>query len=439
MLSIFIALSQTLVNAGFSQALIQKKNVDEEDYSSVFYINLCVSIILYFSLFLTAPLISDFYHQPILIRMTRVLALVFVINAFSYVQEARMTKELKFKTLMYVHIPSTILAGIISVIMALMGFGVWSIVIQQLVMRTAYAFQLWLYSKWKPLFVYNKAKIRSLFSFGSKLMLSGILNSIYTNIYLVVIGKFFAVDALGYYQNARNFVNTPTNTLSSVVANVTYPVFSSLQHDNKRLKEGYKRSIQQLFFWLCPALTLAGVLATPLFRFIMTDKWIPAVPYFQMLCIVGMLLPLNGYNLNIVNVKGRSDIFLKLEIIKKLIITVGIAITIPYGIWALIIFQVANSIFSYFLNSYYSGRFIQYPMKEQVRDILPILLLSISVGAIVLFIDWSLDKTYDILRLIVGFGVGGSLYWISARFWRFSPLMDFRYLFQSKLANRFIK
>jgi O-antigen/teichoic acid export membrane protein len=439
MLAIFIEVSQTLINGGFNQALIQKKDADEEDYSSVFYINLLASIALYGILFFCAPLIADFYRQPILVPMTRVLAVVFIINAFAYVQQARLTKFLQFKTLMFIHIPSTVISGVISIVMAWAGFGVWSIVAQQIVMRLAYAIQLWIHSKWTPLQSFNRQRAKKLFSFGGKLMVSGLLDSAYSNIYLIVIGKFFPVDVLGYYQNARNLARTPTNTLSSVLSSVTYPAFSTIQDDNARLKAGYKRSIEQLLFWLCPISVFAGVLATPLFRFILTAKWLPAVPYFQLLCVVGILFPLNSFNLNIINVKGRSDLFLKLEIIKKVIVTIGIIATLPFGIWALVIFQAANSFIAYFINSYYSGRFIQYPMGEQIRDIMPILLLTAGTGLLIGLTDHFLSGTPDIARLVVGFGLGSVLYWMASRFWKLAPYLEFKHFFQTKLVNRFSK
>lgn len=439
MLTIFITVSQTLVSAGFNQALIQKKETDEEDYSSVFYINLVISICLYGILFFTAPLIADFYHQPILISLTRVLALIFIINAFSYVQQVRLIKEMRFKTLMLIHLPSTIISGFIAIMMAFYGYGVWSIVALQLIMQLAYAIQIWAYSKWKPLFSFNKKKSKSLFNFGSKLMISGIIHSIYENVYLVIIGKFFPLDVLGYYQNAQKLVDTPTQAFSSVISSVTFPAFSSLQDNDTKLKEGYKRSIQQLLFWLCPLLTLSAVLAKPLFRIVLTDKWLPSVPFFQLLCIVGIFYPLNAFNLNIVNVKGRSDLFLKLEIIKKIIITIGIIITLPLGIWPLIIFQVVFSFIAYFLNSYFSGRFIHYSVREQIKDIFPIFFLSISVGLIVLLLDKSFSNLPEIMQLIIGFGIGSGLYWFTAKFFHFEPYFEFKHILQTKFINHFAK
>lgn len=427
-----------LVVAGFNQALIQKKNTNEEDYSSVFYINLVVSLAMYLVLFFAAPFIAEFYNQPILIDLTRVLSLVFVINAFSYVQEARLTKEMRFKTLMLIHIPATVIGGIVSVVLAFLNFGVWSLIALQLVYRFAYAVQIWIYSKWKPLFSFNKDSARGLFSFGSKLMLSQVINTIFRNSYLIVIGKFFPLASVGYYQNANNLVQYPTSTFTSALKNVTFSAFSSIQDNNKKLKDGYKKVVLQLLFWLCPAFVLASALTVPLFRLIFTEKWLPAVPYFRLLCIVGILWPINDYNLSIVNIKGRSDITLKLEILKKAIIAVSLVIAIPFGIWIVIIAQVFNTFVSFFLNSYYSGRFIQYPVLEQIKDISSVLLLSIGMGLIVFGVDHYMVNQPDLIRLLVGGVLGAVVYWITAKYLRFEPYTEFLKIFHDKFVKRYI-
>jgi O-antigen/teichoic acid export membrane protein len=301
--------------------------------------------------------------------------------------------------------------------------------------RLAYTIQIWFYAKWKPLLTFNKGKAKGLFSFGSRLMVSAILNTIYRNIYLIVIGKFFPVSVLGYYRTARKLEKTPTTTLSNAVKSVTFPAFSSIQNDDKRLKKGYKKSIRQLFFWVCPAMVLAAALAVPLFRFVLTAKWLPAVPFFRLVCIIGIMRPLNSFNLDIVNVKGRSDLYLKLNIIKKVIATIGIAGSLQFGLWALVGFQAFYSIVRYGINSYYSGRFINYPLKEQVLDILPILILSIVVGAIIFLLNHFIISWPDFLKLIIGFGVGGGLYWLAAKWIHIDAYIDFEQIMKSKIGG----
>jgi O-antigen/teichoic acid export membrane protein len=438
MLMVFIQVSQTLIVSGFNQALIQKKDSDEEDYSTVFWINLTVSMGLYILLFITAPLIACFYKQPILIELTRALCIVFVINSFSYVQETRLMKKMQFKTLTIINIPSNIIGGVTSIIMASKGYGVWSIIALQVITRLAYAIQIWVYTKWSPLFIFRKERARGLFSYGSKLMLSQVIGTVFRNIYVVSLGKFFPLSIVGYYQNANNLVQYPTSTFTGALGSVTFPVFSSIQDDDKKLKEGYKKIIQQLVFWLCPAFVLAGVMAVPLFRLIFTEKWLPSVPYFYLLCIVGLFWPLNVYNVSIINIKGRSDLTLKLEVIKKMIILITLASSIFLGIWAVIITQVLNSIFAYFLNSYHSGKFINYPMREQLSDISAIILLSFEIGLLVFVTDYFISGLPDILRLLLGFGLGISTYWAIAKYKSLGPYLEFLNIFQSRFKKKFI-
>jgi O-antigen/teichoic acid export membrane protein len=436
---IFIQISQAFIDGGFNLALIQKKDTDEEDFSSVFYINLAVSSVLYIILFFSAPLISAFYHQSLLTSLTRVLSLVFLINAFSYVQEAKLTKEIRFKTLMYIHIPSSLIGGTISVIMAFTGFGVWSIVAFQLVSRMAYAIQIWIYAKWKPLLIFSWKKAKALFAFGSRLLIAKIIGVLYNNIFLVVIGKFYPVASVGYYQNAFNLVNTPSNTITSVLGSVTFPAFSSIQDDNKRLKAGYRRVMQQAFFWLCPAYVFAGILASPLFLLLFGAQWLPAVPYFRWLCIIGILMPLNNYNLNIVNVKGRSDVFLNLQLVRRAVTVVAIVMVFSWGITALLVVQAASCVFTFVLFSYYSGKFIDYSMKEQIADFLPILLLSLMIGCLLVILDKQVGSWSNSFRLIAEMAIGWGLYWLLANMFKVLPWIEFKHVLQIKIFNKYLK
>jgi O-antigen/teichoic acid export membrane protein len=401
---------------------------------------LFAGLLLYLIIFFTAPLIAKFYGQPLLIDLVRVLSLVFVINAFSFVQEARLTKEIRFKTLMIVHIPSTIIGGITSIIMAFYGFGVWSIIAMQLVTRLTYTIQIWIHSKWIPLWTFKSKRAKDLFSFGGKLFVAKILGTLYNNIFLVVLGKFYPVSSVGYYQNANNMAITPSNTISTVISGVTFPAFATIQDDDKRLKDGYKKAIQQVFFWISPLYVLAGVLAEPLFRFVFTAKWLPAVPYFQWLCVVAIFGPLSTYNLNIVNVKGRSDIFLKLQLIRRGLTGVAIFLAVLYGgIMTLLIVQASSAVFSYILFSNTAGRFINYSFKQQLNDISGILLLSIIIGFAILLLDHYLINLVDILRLIIGFVMGILAYGIFVHFLKLPPYLEFKNIFQTKVMGKFIK
>ncbi|HET8804245.1 MAG TPA: lipopolysaccharide biosynthesis protein [Aequorivita sp.] len=425
MLAIFIEMSMLLLNAGFSRALIQKKDADEEDFSSVFWINLGISLVIYWILFFSAPFIAKFYEQPILIDLVRVLSLIFVINSFSLIQEARLTKAMKFKNLTIIKIPSTILGGMVGVVLALLDFGVWSLIFMQLATSLGTAIQLWIYSKWKPLFVFNKTKVKELFSYGGKLMLSGLINRLFVNAYLVVIGKYFPVSFVGYYNISSKLVRLPSQAITGALNTVTFSAFSSIQDDAERLKINIRKVIQQVLFWLCPIFTFAAVLAEPLFSFILTDKWLPAIPYFQLLCVIGVFYPLNIYSLNIINVKGRSDLSLKLVIATKIFAAITIAGSLFIGIWALIISQSMVAIFSYFMTGYFSGKLINYPLKEQFNDIAPIFIMAFGIGGLIYFSNLFLMAYYDWLQLIIGFGLGGGLYLLIAKWRKLAPYSEF--------------
>jgi len=406
MLAVFISLSETLVQAGFSQALIQKKDADEEDFSSVFFINLVVSLSIYFILFLLAPYIASFYDQPQLTKLTRVLSLIFVINAFSYVQETRLKKSMEFKKLMTIYLPSTFISGIISIIMAYSGFGVWALVAQRLINQSLFAVQLWVRTKWKPLFIFNIEKSKELFSFGSRLMLSGVIHTITDSLYQISIGKYYNAQMLGYYENANKLTQTATNTISSVLNSVAFPAFATIQDDNERLRIGYKKVMQQVLFWLAPVLVLAAVVAEPLFLMVFGEKWLMAVPYFQVLCIAQVFSPLTSYNLNIITIKGRSDLYLKIEIIKKSFLIVGVLVCIPFGIMALVIFRLIYSITVFFINSSYSGKFIGYSTFNQIKDILPIIILSALMGGVVFMSKTLLLNLSDFYFLLISAVIG---------------------------------
>lgn len=410
MLAIFVAVSRTLTNSGFSQALIQKKDADETDFSSVFYLNLLVSIILYIVLFLAAPLVARFYREPALIALTRVLGLKFIIDAFSLIQETVLTKEVNFKKLMMAKLPSNLIGGVAGISAALLGFGVWSLIVHQLTDSLAYSVQVWIQSPWRPHWKFETERLKKLFKFGSPLMASALINTTLQNLYLVVIGRFFSTADVGFYDQANKIRKLPVQNISSALDRVTFPVLSEIQNDDERLKRAYKSMIRQVLFFMGPIMMLALVMAKPLFRLVLTAKWLPAVPYFQWLCITGLFHPLNAYNLNILKVKGRSDLFLRLEILKRSIEIVGIIIAVHYSVLILVIAQTAQSFIAYLINSYYSGQFIDYNLKEQFSDIWTIFLsVGIMVGCVTLMNE-QISMLSDILLILIDLSAGVIIY-----------------------------
>lgn len=411
MITVFMALSSSLVDSGMTQSLIRTKNPDQTDYSTVFFFNMLMSILIYLVVFFCAPLIADFYEQPILKPIVRVYCISFIINAFSSVQMTRLTKEMNFKMQMMIALPSIILSGILGITLAYFDYGVWSLVWMGVLQSFFSSLQLWIRSGWTPTLVFSKVKFKEHFKFGYNLALSGILNTIFANIYQIIIGKFFLASQVGFFTRANNFKQLPVNNISSVLNKVTYPLFASINDDNVRLKRVYKQIMQSVIYVLAPVLIYMGVLAEPLFRFLFTAKWLPAVPYFQILCITGILYPIHSYNLSILKIKGRSDLFLRLEIIKKILITIAIVVSLKFGIMGLIWSQVVTNFLAFFINSYYSGKYINYSALGQLKDILPPIILASLVGAGLYCLDiWLSVSLIDFGRLAIGSLVGLILY-----------------------------
>lgn len=428
MIAIFIAVGKSLLDAGLSQSLIRSQNSDQEDLSTVFFFNLAASFLIYILIYFSAPLIANFYNQPILINIIRIFCITFIISAFSSVQMARLTKIMDFKTQTLIGLPSTIAGGIVGIIMAYMGYGVWSLVWSSLISAFLGSLQLWIYSKWTPSLVFNIEKFKDHFNYGYKLTLSGLLDTIFNNIYLIIIGKFFSPAQVGFYTRAETMKQLPVTNISTALNKVTFPLFASIQDDDVRLKRVYKQLMQMVVFVIAPVLIFLGVLAEPTFRFLFTEKWLPAVPYFQILCVTGILYPIHAYNLNILKVKGRSDLFLRLEVIKKIIVVVTIAFTIKFGIIALLYGQIFTSLVAFFINTHYTGKFINYTTAQQAKDIIPIILLSALSGGVVFLLDQylKLDNQIDIIRILGGSLIGLLVYLLLAQTFSFNSLNDLK-------------
>src|SRR5690554_4291652 len=387
MIAVFMAISQVLLNSGLTQSIIRQTNPTQSDYSTVFFFNIGASSILYIILFFSAGYIADFYNQPLLISIIRVYTPTLIINAFGAVQFTRLTKKMDFKTQMMVTVPSLIISGIVGVTLALMDFGVWALVYMGLVQSILSTAQIWIRSKWIPSLSFSKERFRYHFGFSYKLGISGLINTLYANLYPIVIGKYFAPAQVGFFTRAESMKNLPVSNISRALNKVTYPLFAQIQDDNPRLKRVYKMLMQAVVFVLAPVMVYLMVVAEPLFRLLFTEKWVPAVPYFQILCISGILYPLHSYNLNILNVKGRSDLFLKLEVIKIFLGIIVIVISFRYGIIALLWGQLVSSVLALIINSYYSGNFINYKLFDQLKDIAPTIFLASATGVVA----WALD------------------------------------------------
>jgi len=433
MLTIFLAISQTFVDSGFSSALIQKKDRNNIDYSTAFYFNICIGLLFYLVLFFSAPLIAGFYNTPELDSLTKVIGINVFITSLAVVQRAKLTIKLDFKTQAKASLISVIVAGVIGILMAYKGFGVWSLVVQSLVRNGLNTLLLWFFSKWIPKAIFSKDSFINLFSFGSKLLGAGLLNTIFQNIYLLVIGKLFSASELGFYTRAQQFQKMPSQNITGIIQRVTFPVLSAIQDNDEKLIKAYRGFIRLSAFVIFPLMISLAVIAEPLIRLVLTEKWMPAVPLLQLLCIAGMLYPVHAINLNILNVKGRSDLFLKIEVLKKIIISLTILVTFSFGVKALIIGQIFTSFLAFFINTHYSGKLINYGAWKQIKDMFPIILITLITAFVVFLSMLIADK--DVYKLLIGVFSGIFTYLICSKIGNFYEMNEMLNQFKKMRSN----
>lgn len=379
MVAVFIAISNVLIDAGFGRAIIQRKNLTDIDASSVFYFNLIISVLLAALLCYWAPYISAFYDAVELTEIVRYLSVGLVFSGLGAVHKAKLSREMKFKRLFVVSFPATVIAGVLGVILAINGAGVWALVAQSVLMKLVMVVALWLMTGWRPLWAFDINCIKEMFPYGSRLALSGLLDTTFSNIYVLVIGKAFTPLEVGLFQRARSFQQLPVQNLQAILGRVTFPLFSKIQDDPVRMKSGMRKAIQILsLFVFCGMALLAGI-AEPMVITFIGDKWLPCVPYLQALCVVGAMYPIHAMNLNLLASVGRSDLFLRLEVIKKLLIIINILITFRIGIQAMIYGMMVTSILSLLINTYYTKRLIDYSLFEQVKDVFRNILIAAAV------------------------------------------------------------
>lgn len=434
MLAIFIAISESFINSGFSQALIRKQDCTQKDYSTVFYFNIIVGVFSYLLLFTAAGAIANFFNEPILKQLIRVLGLSLIISSFTLIQSTVLTKRIDFKLQAKISIIASLLSGAFGIYMAYTDWGVWSLVARTLLGFFFISVLLWHWNKWKPSLIFSITSFKKLFAFGSNLLISGLIDTIYRNIYYVIIGKYFTAADLGYYTRAEQFKSLPSSNLQNIIGRVSYPVLSSIQNDIPRLKETYKKIIRSTMLVTFVLMLGMAAVAKSMIITLIGAKWEPCIIYLQMLCFVGMLYPLHAINLNMLNIQGRSDLFLRLEIIKKILAVPVIIIAIFFGIKVMILGMILLSFIAYFLNSYWSGRLINYSSFEQIRDILPSFLIAAAMGVVV-FIEGFFLRLPPLPTLLVQITTGAVLTFSICEIIRFK---DYLYI-KEIVSNKFFK
>lgn len=380
MVHIFIALSNLLVIGGFTSALIQKKDAKHIDYTSVFYFNIVVSFILYVTLFFCAPAISRFYEMPRLCKILRVQCICIIISAFSAVQTSILSKELKFKVLTNRSIIASLCATTVSITMAFCGCGVWSLVASSLISSTASVFLLWKMSSWRPTREFSFASLKELFAFGGLLMLSSAFTKLFSELQALIIGKYYSAKDLGYYQQARLLEQIPTESLTQIVTQVSFPVFSKLQTERDTLRAAVKKNITSLTYANFGLVILLIVIATPLIRLLYGFKWDHSIPYFQILCISGMFQPLNNMNVCVIKSLGKSKMLLSSHIIYKSVGIAALFVGIQFGINGLLWAVVFSALFMYVMTTAINKHLIGYGMIQQLIDIGGNMIAALSAG-----------------------------------------------------------
>lgn len=434
MLTIFIALSQSFIDSGFTNALIRKKDCTQTDYSTVFYFNFVIGIIFYFILFFSAGSISAFFNEPQLELLLQVLGIGLILNALGIIQRTILTKNINFKLQTRVSIVASTLSGTIAISMAYNGFGVWSLVALTLSRFGFTSFFLWMWAKWKPSLIFSIESFKELFSFGSKLLISGLIDTAYRNIYYLIIGKYFSAVDLGYYTRADQFQALPSKQLTGILGRVSYPILSTIQDDVKKLRTAYTQIIKSTMLITFVLMLGMAAIAKPMILTLVGEQWLPSVIYLQMLCFVGMFYPLHALNLNMLQIQGKSDLFLRLEIIKKVLSIPIIIIGILYGIKIMILGMLINTLIAYFINSFWSGKFIGYSSFEQIKDIAPSFLLAFTVAAIV-YIIGNIIELSNIWILVTQIITGAVLTIIIAEIFKINSYLYLKEIILNELGK----
>lgn len=400
MLSIFIAVCQALVDCGFSSALVREQKLTEDHRSSVFFVNVILGALLGGLIFFSAPLIASFYAQPELVSLARSLAVLPVISGFTAVQNALLIKTLNFKRQALINISAIVLSGFLGVAMALKGFGPWSLVAQQIAAAFCRSILLWVCSSWRPVLVFKLGAVRPLFKFGSRMTASVLLTTIFENLYPLIIGKMFSAVELGFYNRAYALESVASKTISAVTNRVAFPVFSQMQGDLKRLRAALLRSLTTAGLIQFPMMIGIAAVAKPLVIVLLTEKWLPAVPYLQILCVVGLLHPLHSLNLNVLMALGRSDLFFQLEVIKRILLIVNVIVTYRFGVLWMIGGLAVHSVGCYFINTFYTNRLLGLSLAAQSRfliyPLLAALLMGLSVNALSISENWRVELSFKV-------------------------------------------
>lgn len=419
-ITVFITIMQVFVDSGLGNALIQKKDADDLDFSTVFYTNIVFCLILYGIIFFISPIIANFYNNPSLVVITRVLSITIIISGLKNVEQAYVSKKMIFKKFFFSTLIGTIGAAIVGIVLALKGFGVWALVMQQLFNVTVDTLILWLTVKWRPKKAFSIKRLKILFSFGWKMLFSGIIDTTYDNLRQLLIGKVYTSQDLAFYNRGRQFPEVIVDNINTSIDSVLFPTMSNVQEDIKKIKEMTRMSIKISIFIMAPLMMGLAFTSTNVVKLVLTEKWLPSVPYLYIFCIEYMFFPIHTANLNAIKALGRSDIFLKLEIIKKffglIILLSTMWISVKVMAYSLLIEEIIGQI----INTWPNKKLLGYSYIEQIKDILPSIILAIFMGIVICFIEFI--KMPIVLILIIQIIVGAIFYFVVAKIFKLDSL-----------------
>lgn len=400
MLAVFIGIATAFIDGGMTSSLIRNNQADNSDYSTIFYYNVFLSVIIYFILYNLAPFIGKFYNQQVLEKIARLYGLTLIFSSFGSVHNIILFKKMEFKKQAIITLPPMILGGVLGVFLAINNYGVWSIVYSTLATTLLTSLSLWSFSNWKPSLTFNIDKFKINFRYAYKMSIAIAIDNLFTNIYPILIGRLYNPTAVGYYTRANSLMMLPVGNFSIILNRVVFPLFSKVQDDLFALQRIFKKIMQLIFYVLAPMTALMIILSKEIVLVLFTDKWLQIIPIFQILCFVGLLYPLHLYNLMILQVKGKSALFLKLELIKKVLIIISLFISVKYGFFGILIGSVLASLITLPINIYYAGELINYKIFQQFKDLFPIFVLTIIMSVIVFFFHDFISQYSNIIKII---------------------------------------
>lgn len=415
-LTVFIAVAEALLDSGFENALIQKRNRTNIDFSTVFYFNIAISVLMYLILFCAAEPLSRFYNEPLLANVMQIYGIVIVIQGFAIIQRTKLTISLRFRELAQITLIAVCISGIIGIVMAWFKLGVYALLAQNISMQLISVIGLWIKVAWKPDWAFSWTSFKQLFSFGSKLLIGGLIHRIYTNLYSLIIGKFYTIADVGFFTKANSLSKLPSVQFTTIISQVSYLALCSLQDNDEKLKEMFFKYLRLNCFIVFPAMTIMASISKPLIVFVLTERWIDLVPFMQILCIAYMFEPIQRFNWYLLNVKGRSDLSLRSEIVKKTISLLLLFISLHFGVIYICYSILLYSIIDVFIIVFYIKKIVPWGYKEESKQIYPYMLAAIVAGIVSFMFTIILKDT--MLQLGVGASLGASIYWGICRLYK---------------------